>query len=47
MSGPKKNSYKGFDKEKKIPAAPNFPTPPPITFLVPYMKLRAALFCLS
>ena len=34
MSWPKKNSYKEFDKEKKIPAAPNFSTPPPITFLM-------------
>ena len=36
MLWPKKNSYKEFDDEKKIPAArklPN-PPPPPITFLM-------------
>ena len=34
MLRPKKNSYKEFDNEKKIPAAQKFPTPPPITFLM-------------
>ena len=35
MLRPKKNSYKEFDNEKKIPAARKFPTPPPpITFLM-------------
>ena len=33
MLRPKKNSYKEFDNEKKIPAAQKFPTPP-ITFLM-------------
>ena len=28
MLWPKKNSYKEFDKEKKIPAAWKFPFPP-------------------
>ena len=28
MLWPKKNSYKEFDKEKKIPAARKFPSPP-------------------
>ena len=34
---PKKNSFKEFDNEKKIPTARKFPsppTPPPITFLM-------------
>ena len=35
MPRPKKNSYKEFDKKKKIPAARKFPTLPPITFLMP------------
>ena len=38
MLRPKKNSYKEFDKEKKIPEARKFPLPPPppppITFLM-------------
>ena len=35
MLWPKKNSYKEFDDEKKIPAARKLPTPPPpITFLM-------------
>ena len=33
MLWPKKNSYKEFDNEKKIPAARKFPTPT-ITFLL-------------
>ena len=33
--GVKKNSYKEFDNQKKIPAARKFPSPPPpITFLM-------------
>ena len=28
MQGPEKNSYKEFDKKKKIPAARKFPSPP-------------------
>ena len=28
MLWPKKNSYKEFDNEKKIPVAQKFPTPP-------------------
>ena len=32
MLRPKKNSYKEFDKEKKIPAARKFPSPPPHNF---------------
>ena len=37
MLWPKKNSYKEFDDEKKIPAArklPNPTPPPPIIFLM-------------
>jgi len=34
MLWPKKNSYKEFDNEKKIPAARKFPSPRPITFLM-------------
>ena len=34
MLWPKKNSYKEFDNEKKIPAAKKFPSPIPITFLM-------------
>ena len=38
MLRPKKNSYKEFENEKKIPAAQKFstpptPPPPPISFL--------------
>ena len=33
MPWPKKNSYKEFDKEKKIPAARKFPSPS-VTFLM-------------
>ena len=32
MLWPKKNSYKEFDNEKKIPAARKFPSPPPHNF---------------
>ena len=34
MLRPKKNSYKEFDNEKKIPAAQKLATPTPITFLM-------------
>ena len=34
MLWPKKNSYKEFDNEKKIPAARKLPYLPPITFLM-------------
>ena len=32
MLGPKKNSYKELDNEKKIPAARKIPPPPPNNF---------------
>ena len=32
MQWPKKNSYKEFDNEKKIPAARKFPSLPPHNF---------------
>ena len=32
MQWPKKNSYKEFDNEKKIPASRKFPSPPPHNF---------------
>ena len=45
MIWPKKNSYKEFDNEKKIPAARKFPSPPHNFSNGPSLEARLCIYC--